>query len=66
MITLKGSRFMVSYDENSGGHSVFVKDKDGCNDVTDSLSNEEKEELINDLVYCLTDLLKTTEKRENI
>ena len=59
MITLKGSRFMVSYDENSGGHSVFVKDKDSCNDVTDSLSDEEKEELINDLVYCLTDLLKT-------
>ena len=31
MITLKGSRFIVSYDENYGEHNVFVSSKDGCN-----------------------------------
>ena len=57
MITLQGSRFMVSYDEISGEHRVFVGNQDGCNDVTSSLNDEEKEELINDLVYCISDLL---------
>lgn len=57
---------MVSYDENSEGYSVFVRTKDGYNDVTDFLSDEEKDELINDLIYCLTDILKTEEKRKNI
>lgn len=58
MVTLKGSRFIVSYDENSGEHNVFVRNKDGYNDVTKFLNNEEKEELINDLIYCITDLTK--------
>lgn len=44
MIALKASRFMVSYDEDSGGHSVFVRNKARYNDVTDSLSDEEKDE----------------------
>lgn len=57
MITLKGSRFIVSYDENSGEHNVFVRSEDGHSDVTNSLDNEEKDELINDLIYCITDLL---------
>lgn len=57
MITLKGSRFIVSYDENSGEHNVFVRYKDGYKDVTNSLCNEEKDELINDLIYCITDLI---------
>jgi hypothetical protein len=58
MTTLKGSRFIVSYNEDSGEHNVFVRNKEGYNDVTNSLNNEEKDELINDLIYCLTDLLK--------
>ena len=58
MITLKGSRFIVSYNEDSGEHNVFVRNKEGYNDVTNSLNNEEKDELVNDLIYCLTDLLK--------
>ena len=57
MITLKGSRFIVSYDENSGEHNVFVRNKDGYNDVTKTLDDEEKEELINDLIYCIADLI---------
>lgn len=58
MIALKGSRFTVSYNENSGEHNVFVKNKEGYNDITNSLNDEEKDELINDLIYCITDLLK--------
>lgn len=57
MITLKGSRFIVSYDENSGEHNVFLRNKDGYDNVTNSLGNEEKDELINDLIYCITDLI---------
>ena len=58
MITLKGSRFTVLYDENSGEHNVFLRTKDGCNNITNILGDEEKDELINDLIYCITDLLK--------
>ena len=58
MITLKCSRFIVSYNEDSSEHNVFVRNKEGYNDVTNSLNNEEKDELINNLIYCLTDLLK--------
>lgn len=57
MITLKGSRFIFSYDKNSGEHNVFVRCKDGYKDVTNSLCDEEKDELINDLIYCITDLI---------
>ena len=58
MITLKGSRFAVLYDENSGEHNVFLRTKDGCNNITNTLDDEKKDELINDLIYCITDLLK--------
>lgn len=55
---LKGSRFTVLYDENSGEHNVFLRTKDGRNNITNTLGDEEKDELINDLIYCITDLLK--------
>ena len=58
MITLKGSQYRVSYDDNSGEHHVFVRNKDGYRDITNSLTDEEKDELINDLIYCIADLLK--------
>lgn len=57
MITLKGSRFIVSYDEDSGEHSVFVRNREGLNNVTESLRIEEKDELINDLIYCIATML---------
>lgn len=57
MITLKGSRFCVSYNTESGEHRVFTHDGNGCADVTDSLSDDKKDELVNDLVYALSDLL---------
>ena len=57
MITLKGSRFIVSYDEDSGEHNVFIRIGGGYSNVANSLSDEEKDELINDLIYCITDLI---------
>ena len=58
MITLKGSQYKVSYDDNSGEHHVFVRNKDGYKEITNIMTNEDKDELINDLIYCITDLLK--------
>lgn len=64
MISLKGSRFLVSYDPDSGEHSVFTREKNGCTEITDSMSDEEKDELINDMAYALSDLL-TKQERED-
>ena len=64
MIALKGSRFTVSYDENSGEHNVFVRNNKGYDDVTNSLANNEKEELINDLIYCVFDMLQALNKTD--
>ena len=61
MIALKGSRFIVSRDENSTNdidYKVFVRTKAKFRDVTDSLTQEETTELISDLIYALSDLLK--------
>ena len=61
MIALKGSRFIVSNDENSTNdidYKVFVRNQGEYRDVTDSLTKEETTELISDLIYALSDLLK--------
>ena len=61
MITLKGSRFIVAQDEeatNDIDYKVFVRNDDGFKDVTTSLTEDEKTELISDLIYCVSDLLK--------
>jgi len=61
MISLKGSRFLVSQDENSTSdmdYKVFVRNNDGYHEVTKSLNDSEKTELISDLIYCLSDLIK--------
>ncbi len=61
MISLKGSRFFVSQDENSTSdmdYKVFVRNNDGYHEVTTSLNDSEKTELISDLIYCLSDLIK--------
>lgn len=56
-ITLKASRFVVSQDENYD-YKVFVRNKGEFKDVTDSLTQEETKELISDLIYAISDLLK--------
>ena len=57
MISLVGSMYRVSYDEDTGEHKVFTRNSGGYNDVTDSLTNDEKDQLINDLVYAIYDLV---------
>ena len=70
IITLKGSRFFISYDKDSGEHAIFARNKNGYHDVTNSLNDEEKNELINDLIYCIDDFLdncrffRETEEKE--
>ena len=64
MITLKGSRFIVEQNKNSTNdvdYKVFVRNKDGYHEVTTSLNDSEKTELISDLIYCLSDLLVDSE-----
>ena len=56
MISLKTSRFLVSYDNDK--YKVFTRNRSGCKDVTNSLTETEKDELIEDLIYCLTDLIR--------
>lgn len=59
MITLKASRFIVEYDEKSNnGYNVFVRRSGENKNITDTLSDDEKEELIGDLIYCIDDLVK--------
>lgn len=59
MISLKASRFFISYEDHES--KIFVRNKDGYNDITDILSDNEKDELISDLIYCIDDLLKAKE-----
>ncbi len=62
MITLKGSRFIVEYDENAtNGYKVFVRRSGKYEEVTTTLTDGETNELIGDLIYCVTDLLKGSE-----
>lgn len=60
MISLQGSRFFVCYDEESNGdidYRVFTREKGKYKEITTSLTDGEKTELISDLIYCLNDLL---------
>lgn len=47
---------MVSYDDDK--YKVLTKNGSGYKDITNNLTDVEKDELIDDLIYCLTDLLK--------
>lgn len=62
MILLKLSRFSVEYDDKRGGR-VFVGSLEDYEDVTDKLSPDEKIELIDDLIYAISDLMKREKKK---
>lgn len=65
MIALKASRFIVSQDEHATtdvDYKVFVRSINGYNEVTATLSQSETNELISDLIYAVTDLLKERDK----
>lgn len=59
MVGLKASRFVVEYDEKAtDGYEVFVRRNGEYKDITNSLTDDDKTELIGDLVYAITDLVK--------
>lgn len=57
MISLVGSRFRVEYDFDNNKYKVFTRDHSGQKEVTESLSAEDKEELIDDLIYAIIKLV---------
>lgn len=56
MITLEASRFMVACEDYES--KVFIRDRNGIKEVTGSMNNEDKNELISDLIYVVSKLVK--------
>lgn len=56
MISLKGSRFLVSCEDYNS--KVFINNGKEYKEVTNELSEDDKDELIDDLIYAVSDLLK--------
>ena len=56
MISLSGSRFLVSCEDYTS--KVFINNGKEYKEVTDTLSESDKDELIDDLIYAISDLLK--------
>lgn len=57
MISLKSSRFLIACDNFES--KVFIIDSGKYKEVTNELSEADKMELIDDLIYAITDLVKT-------
>ena len=64
MIGLKGSCYLVEYkDDKSHVYTRRVEDRWLVFDeITDSMSDKEKDVLISDLIYAIDDLLKSKEE----
>lgn len=60
MIRLKGSRFRVSYDGEA--YHVFTCSPNRYIEITEVLTDNDKDELIDDLVYCIQDLVESIDK----
>lgn len=56
MISLKGSKFLVSCEDYTS--KVFINNGKEYKDITNELSEDDKDELIDDLIYAISDLLK--------
>lgn len=57
MISLKGSRFFsVLWGDYTS--KVFINNGKEYKDITNELSEDDKDELIDDLIYAISDLLK--------
>ncbi|RGM75589.1 hypothetical protein [Agathobacter rectalis] len=56
MISLQGSRFLVSCENYES--KVFINNGKEYKEVTHDLSGDDKNELIDDLIYAITDLIK--------
>lgn len=62
MITLQASRFIVDYDDIDYKYHVYIRSRDGIEEVTKQITNEEKDELIEDLIYALKRMLEQNKK----
>lgn len=63
MISLKASRFLVSCEDYEP--KVFIiSNERKYKEVTNELSEDDKDELIGDLVYAITDLMKNINLRK--
>lgn len=60
MISLKSSRFLVSCEDYTS--KVFINTGKEYKEVTDTLSESDKDELISDLIYAISDLLNDRRK----
>lgn len=61
MISLKASRFLVSYED--GESKVFTRiSRSEYKEITNELSVEEKDELLDDLIYAICDLIEENKK----
>lgn len=61
MISLKASKFLVECDEDYN-HHIFVRTSHGYDEITNG--NYNKDELINDLVYAVSELVKERDKKQ--
>ena len=64
MISLKGSRFLVSCENYES--KVFINNGKEFQEITSELSEDDKDELIDDLIYAINDLLKSQEIEESV
>lgn len=62
MITLEASRFMVACEDYES--KVFIRDRNGIKEVTESMNDEDKNELISDLIYVVSKLVKGRDAHE--
>lgn len=56
MISLQASRFLVSCEDYTT--KVFINTGKEYKEVTDTLSDSDKDELISDLIYAVSKLVK--------
>lgn len=56
MISLKCSRFLVSCEDYTS--KVFINNGRKYKEVTNELSEDDKDGLIDDLIYAVNDILK--------
>ena len=62
MISLKGSRFLISCEDYNS--KVFINNGKEYEEVTNKLSEDDKTELIDDLIYAISDLMKNASKEK--
>lgn len=63
MISLKASKFLVSCENYES--KVYINNGKEYKEITNELSEDDKTELIDDLIYAITDLIMCKEEPEN-